>query len=119
MGTPPSRFVRLFYLKALAVNNRGLPSTLATGRKIVMGLLNTLWLTKGTVALQKGDGRDQFEFTQYSLIKVPQERLFHWRSYDNSQWHVIDLKHLNFDRQSSTPLDDGSDGILNVTNRLV
>jgi len=117
--SPPSRFVRLFYLRALTVKNRGLPSTLREGVKIIMGLLNNVWITKGTVALGDGDGPGEFEFTQYSLIKVPQKRLYHWRTYDDSQWQVMDLTQIDFDRHSSRPLYDGSDGILNVTKRFL
>jgi len=117
--SPPSRFVRLFYLRSLAVQNRGSPSTLTEGVKMIMGLLREVWITKGTVALSKGDGPGQFEFTQFSLVKVPQKRLFHFRSYDNAQWKVVDLTKVNFDKRSAMPLDDGSDGILDVTNKLL
>merc|ERR1712032_1736200 len=88
------------------------------GIRVVMGLLNDVWITKGSVALGQGDGIGQFEFTQYSVIKIPEKRLFHWRSYNNPQWHVVDLSRMNFTTWSSTPVDDGSDGILDVTARL-
>lgn len=117
--SPPSRFVRLFYLRSLAVQNRGAPSTLTEGVKMIMGFLREVWITKGTAALSKGDGPGQFEFTQLSLVKVPQKRLFHFRSYDNTQWKVVNLTNVNFDKHSSMPLDDGSDGILDVTSKLL
>lgn len=116
--SPPSRFVRLFYLKANAMKNRGLPSTLTEGVKVVAGLLNQVWITKGTVALGNADGASHFEFTQYSLIKVPQKRQLSWKSYDNLQWHKVNLSQLDFTKRASTPVDDGSDGILDVTSRL-
>merc|ERR1712050_150333 len=117
--SPASRFVKLFYTKALAMKNRGAPTTLSEGFKMVVGLLNEVWITKGAVALSKGDGKGQFEFTQYSLVKIPQKRLLYWRTYNNAQWYVANLTQLDFSKQSSTPLDDGFDGILDVTQRLL
>lgn len=117
--SPASRFIKLFYTKALAMKHRGAPTTLSEGFKMVVGLLSEVWITKGVVALSKGDGHGQFEFTQYSLVKVPQKRLLHWRTYNNAQWHVANLTQLDFNKQSSTPLDDGFDGILDVTKRFL
>lgn len=117
--SPASRFVRLFFLKSLAEHNRGAPNTLTEGIQIASGVLNSVWITKGTVALNGGDRPGQFEFTQYSAIKIPRKRQYLWRNYGNSQWRSIDLTRLSFDETLSTKVFDGEDGILDATDRLL
>jgi len=50
----------------------------------VTAVLNQVTIPLGTVA--SSSSADKPEFTQYCVIKVPSEKTFMFRSYDNMQW---------------------------------
>ncbi len=63
------------------------------------------------------------EFTQWSIVKSPQERVLMIRSYDNMQWRSVELSKLDLSgAQDSASFDvfDKSDpmGIRDVTSLL-
>lgn len=115
--SPPSRFISLFFSKQYAQYNDR-PSTINDAINAVTGLLAQVYIVKGTVADDPTHGDKHFEFTQYSVLKVPKQRTLFYKSYDNWQWRKISLDGLDFNKHGNMPVFDGSDGILDVTDKL-
>ena len=90
-SSPPSRFVRLFYLRGYALQSRAMTSF----REAVVlgtGLLNNVFLPVGPVAGNPREPGDGPELTDYGVLKSCQEKVMLIRGYVNSQWRKIDLK---------------------------
>jgi len=118
--SPPGRFVKLFYLKEYA--RMGVPArSLDEGVVMVSGLLNSVMITKGTVAKDTDvtPKETTFEFTQYSVLKVPQQRKLYFKTYKNTQWKLVHLDKLDLAKPASMPLDDGSLGVRDVSDVLM
>jgi len=110
--SPPSRFVRAFYLKEYAMLNNP-PKTLNDSITLATGLLNTVYINKGTVAAPP---KELGDFTQYTVLKIPAnskgEPEFYYKDYVNTKWRKVNLGDLDFTpKQGATPitylLDDG------------
>jgi len=124
--SPPSRFVRLFFLRQYAML-RAPPASLNESIALTTGLLNNVFINKGTVAspvstsVATGSG---LEFTQYSVMKIPQMRHFYFKDYMNTRWRLVQLDELDFSPQHTTlpatnvPLADGTVGVEDVTAQL-
>ena len=88
--SPPSRFVRLFYLRQYAML-RFPPKKRKDSIALATGLLNNVFINKGT-APDPTQGEGQFgEFTQYTVLKIPEARLFFYKDYTNTQWRKVRL----------------------------
>jgi choloylglycine hydrolase len=113
-GSPPSRFVQLFYQRGYATRTAP-PRTLTDAMVLVTGLLNKVFIPLGTFAADKRSPGDMPEYTPYAVLKLPWERQFLYRGYKNLGWKRIDLNHLDFDVEPSKaphwPIEDGSLGI--------
>jgi choloylglycine hydrolase len=120
--SPPSRFVRLFYLRQYAML-KSPPTSLNESLAIATGLLNGVFIVKGTVS-EPDPQSELFEFTQYALLKLPAKRQLYYRDYMNGQWHRICLDELDFSAAAGGKVDptlelaDGTAGIVDVTRRL-
>lgn len=129
---PASRFVRLFYLKQYA-NLKSPSLDTQAGIATATGLLNNVFIVKGTVAAV-APGKTNGDFTQWSLLKIPARREFYYKDYNNNQWTVIrldDLAAADFARQAYTgktgrdagvitmSIKTGRTGIREGTNRLL
>ena len=120
--SPPSRFIRLFYLRQYAML-KSPPTSLNESIAVATGLLNGVFIVKGTVS-EPDPQSEQFEFTQYSLLKLPAKRQLFYRDYVNGQWHRIRLDDLDFSplkggqTGESFELIDGTAGFVDVTDRL-
>lgn len=117
--SPPSRFVRLFYLREYAVL-RFPPKKLEDSIALATGLLNNVFINKGTVPDPNNKGFG--EFTQYAVLKVPSSGLFFYNDYVNTQWRMVSLGALDFSpKEGATPINvplvdpTGSMSIKNVT----
>jgi len=92
-SSPPSRFVRLFYLRQFALAAKQV-ETFSDAIVLATGLVNNVHLIRGTVARESHE--TAYEFTPFAVLKVPQDGLFLFRSYTNMQWRQIDLKLIDF-----------------------
>lgn len=113
--SPPSRFVRLFYLRQYAMLNAR-PANLNASIALTAGLLNNVFINKGTVATP-GD-ESTYEFTQYSVMKIPQSATLLFKGYKSIQWKKIDLSLLDMTVAAALILEDGTLGIMDVTDQL-
>mmetsp|Transcript_18303 Transcript_18303/g.27185 ORF Transcript_18303/g.27185 Transcript_18303/m.27185 type:complete len:350 (+) Transcript_18303:2-1051(+) len=115
--SPPSRFSRLFYLRGYAMHARPLQSE-ADAIVLGTGLLNNVFIPMGTVAPDPAAAfMERLEYTPYGILKNPQQKTMMIRGYRNSQWKKLDLKHLDFSKVSSWPLEDGSLGVKDITDK--
>jgi len=98
--SPPSRFVRLFYLRQYAVlrfppKERKGKAKYTDSIALVTGLLNNVWINKGTVPdpppIKEGTPPGFGEFTQYTVVKIPEARLFFYKDYVGTQWRKVRL----------------------------
>ena len=125
--SPPSRFIRVFYLKEYAMLKNP-PKTVNDSITLATGLLNTVYINKGTVAAPPGELPD---FTQYTVLKIPKNSKgspeFYFKDYVNTKWRKVNLGDLDFTpKQGVRPitylLDDGplaAPPIEDVTARFV
>lgn len=112
--TPPSRFVRITAFKSFAK----LAENSTEGVHLAAHLLNTVDIPKGNIRSAKGEATA--DFTQWVVIKDLTNRMFYFRSYDNLDLKVIDLKKLNFTAGSpknSLPIDLSVE-LIDVTRKL-
>lgn len=79
------------------------------------GLLNTVFIPFGPVAGDSRSPGDGPEMTDYAVLKAPSERLLVLRGYRNSRWRSIDLTKLDWSRQRTWPLEDGTLGVEDIT----
>jgi len=90
--SPPSRFVRLFYLRQFALLEKELSveEAIAVGT----GLVNNVHIIKGTVAGEHPTSAP--EYTTFSVIKVPSSKSFLFRGYTDMQWKQINVGLIRF-----------------------
>lgn len=121
--SPPSRFVMMFLLKQHAIAALGNPVDAAAAVSVVTGLLNKVYIVRGTVPSEpkklKAVYENSLELTHWATIKIPKERGFMWRSYNNQRWRRIDLNDIDFGLEAGAfkPIQisvEGEDGIEEV-----
>jgi len=112
--SPPSRFVRMFYLRGYALHTAR-PENASDAIVLGSGLLNNVFISFGTVPPDPMSHGDRPEYTPYAVLKSPQERKMLVRGYRNLQWRLIDLAKLDLSVAQSWPLEDGSLGIQDIT----
>ena len=121
--SPPSRFVRLFYLREYAVfrnppKERKGEAKYTDSISLVDGLLHNVFINKGTVSDMNVTGFG--EYSQYTVIKIPEARLFFYRDYVGTQWRKVKLENLDFSPKEGAPpitvsLNEGTLSIKDVT----
>jgi len=117
--SPPSRFVRAFFLREFAIVNR--PESVATQENAIVlatGILNNVYLVKGTVA--KKSMLDAFEYSPWAVIKIPKSGVFLYRTAADLTWKQITLSTLNFEalEPTSIQLSQTELGIQDVSAEL-
>ena len=126
--TSESRFVKMFYLTQFALFHNPM-QTIEAALPTMSGLLNTVFIPIGTVPVKEHDNTDDEastsslmlfggEFTQYSVMKVPQQKLFYYKDYYNNQWRSFDLSTMDLSQPAYKLLADGSFNIMDETNTL-
>ena len=124
--TSESRFVKMFYLTQFALFHNPM-QTIEAAIPTISGLLNTVFIPIGTVPVKEHDNTDEDasttslfggEFTQYSVMKVPQQKLFYYKDYYNNQWRSFDLSTMDLSQPAYKLLADGSFNIMDETNTL-
>ena len=114
--TSPSRFIRLFYLRGYSMEAMPIKS-FDDAVVLGTGLLNNVWIPFGPAAKDPRAGpSDGAEFTDYGVLKAPKEKVYLIRAYRNTQWRKVDLKRLDFSKGYTWPLEDGSLGIVDITD---
>eukprot|EP01059_Diplonema_ambulator_P022255 TRINITY_DN3743_c0_g1_i1.p1 TRINITY_DN3743_c0_g1~~TRINITY_DN3743_c0_g1_i1.p1 ORF type:complete len:372 (+),score=65.91 TRINITY_DN3743_c0_g1_i1:36-1151(+) len=118
-ASPPSRFIRLFFLKQFALLNRP-PLTFSEGFILANALLNAVYIPKGTLSHKDRKTDPTSDFTEFNTIKIPQRREYYYRTYHNTQWRKIDLNDVEWGNGITshnllTPFDMG---ILDVTDTI-
>ena len=84
---------------------------------VALSLPVTLCIIQGTVAENPSVDK-AYEFTHYTVLKLPSQRKFYFKSYRNTQWKLVQLDKLDLFKKSTFPVDDGSLGIKDVTRDL-
>eukprot|EP01060_Flectonema_neradi_P006557 TRINITY_DN14444_c0_g1_i12.p1 TRINITY_DN14444_c0_g1~~TRINITY_DN14444_c0_g1_i12.p1 ORF type:complete len:427 (+),score=70.01 TRINITY_DN14444_c0_g1_i12:183-1283(+) len=115
--SPPSRFVKLFYLKQYSQMNTP-PQNISDGIILATSILNTVFIPKGVVSFKSSES--SYDFTEYSTLKIPSKAQFYFKSYQNNQWRMVDLNKLTFEVGKATfiPVNNGDTGIKDVTGEL-
>jgi len=98
-ASPPSRFARMFYLRQFAVSSVMRPTTKEECIAVATGLINNVHLIKGTVA--RANDVESFEYTPFSVIKIPATRELLFRTYSDMQWQRVRLGDLKLDGATS------------------
>jgi len=97
--TPPSRFVKAFYEREYALLNDGASlASIDDYMFLAQSIINSVVIPKGVEA-SKSD-LTPLSYTQWSVMKLPDQQRFFLRSYNDLQWREIDLTNL--------PLTEGS-----------
>lgn len=112
--SPPSRFVRAFFLRGYALRARP-PASLDDALALASGLQNTNFIVTGANA--RADGERGFDYTQWTTLKVPSRGLYYYRTYEASQWRKIDLARLDFSA-AATSRPSGAFAAVDVTSEL-
>lgn len=94
-GSPPSRFIRTFFLRGYALQHsppKDLNATLLLGQE----LLNSIYKVKGTIPGRNIE--DPLETTPLSTLHVtsPGTKQMYYRSRQDMTWRMVDLNRLNF-----------------------
>ncbi|CAJ1340128.1 unnamed protein product [Effrenium voratum] len=72
--SPPSRYVRLFYLRGYAVE-MSFPKSLNDAIVLGTALLNNVFIPYGTVASDPREKGDNAEYTPYAVLKSPKDKV--------------------------------------------
>lgn len=115
--TPPSRFVRLAVLRHYADQ----APDAAGAVKLVRHLLNSVYITRGTIVDRNADGAiTAAESTQWTAYYDLTNRVLYFQTYDNATLRKIDLKTIDFSRvgHQSINLSDEEETVIDVTNRI-
>eukprot|EP00931_Biecheleriopsis_adriatica_P099870 TRINITY_DN7467_c0_g1_i2.p1 TRINITY_DN7467_c0_g1~~TRINITY_DN7467_c0_g1_i2.p1 ORF type:complete len:434 (+),score=41.55 TRINITY_DN7467_c0_g1_i2:104-1303(+) len=92
-STPPSRFVKVFYEREYALLNEA--ASLASVDDYLFlnqAIMNSVFIPKGVEATK--NDTIPTSFTQWTVMKLPDQQRFFLRSYNDMQWREIDLTNL-------------------------
>jgi len=95
-GSPPSRFVRIFYQRELALLGRP-PANFDEALVVATGLLNSVHIVQGVMAAAPGE--QGFDYTQFGILKVPALGLLYIRTYEDMHWRKINFKTLDMSKR--------------------
>lgn len=103
--TPPSRLVRIFYLKYFARP----PLTTQEGVNLAFHLLNTVDIPKGTVRASSAPNSE--DFSRWIVVKDLTHQVLYFRTYDNLNVYRVSLNELPIRRGAkyvSVPTQKGN-----------
>lgn len=110
--SPPSRFVKTVSLLRFAKE----AANSAEAVILAEHLLNAVDIPLGDV---RDPGKDTGDYTQWIVIKDMTKKVFYFRSYNDLVLKMVDMKKLNFDRESKNTLPvDMKKGYADVTDTL-
>jgi len=94
-GSPPSRFVQLFYLRGYSMH-RAAPKSTDDAIVLTTGLLNKVFIPFGSIAENREVLVDTPEYTPWAVLKIPAERRLLFRGYRDLHWRQVDLNNIDF-----------------------
>jgi choloylglycine hydrolase len=122
--TPPSRFVRSFFLREYALLNDP-PCGEVCVLTLAQALLNENFIIRGTESegyILKPFVKFPIAFTQWAVLKIPHTNQMFLRSYVNMQWRLVDLDKLALSspdtKPTSMPIEDFVFNVVDVTEDL-
>lgn len=110
--TPPSRFVR-----AVAFSQAALPSK--TGRDGVLSafrILNSFDIPKGAARERDERGNVTIDYTLWTSASDLKARRFHFRTHENSQIRMVDLKTMRLDAREVATFSMKGDEVIRQIN---
>ncbi len=113
---PPARFVKTaMYLKySLPVNTAGEAVILAEH------ILNSVDIPIGVSRARESDGKNEYDDTQWIVIKDLKNKIFYFRTYNNQRLYSISFKKLDFSPKATIlkmPLEQAFKAI-DITQQL-
>lgn len=118
--SPPSRFVRLFYMKQLATKQ--ITPTIEAGPNdavtFAQKIVGTVLIPRGTMPIETAD---LVSSTQWTVVKVPKERKFYWKGYTDSRLKMIDLAKMDTDdfaKDKSYVIEDFETHVIDMTTEF-
>jgi len=115
--TPPSRFVRL----AVTTRFADPPENAAQALNLAQHIVSSLDIVKGMAVDRAPDGHvAASETTQWATFRDITNRVFYFRTYDNSNLRKIDLKRLDFKggKTRTIPMYGDAEVVTDITGRL-
>eukprot|EP01059_Diplonema_ambulator_P012603 TRINITY_DN22_c1_g1_i1.p1 TRINITY_DN22_c1_g1~~TRINITY_DN22_c1_g1_i1.p1 ORF type:complete len:382 (+),score=90.16 TRINITY_DN22_c1_g1_i1:35-1147(+) len=113
--SPPSRFVKMFYLRQFALTAAPTaPTNLNQTYEAVTALLNSIFIVMGTV--QKTSDETYPEMTHWAVMKNPAKKHLYLRSYGNMQWQKIDVAQMDKHEYVTATVENGFGGVKDITN---
>ncbi|MFA5996826.1 MAG: linear amide C-N hydrolase, partial [Candidatus Paceibacterota bacterium] len=101
--TPPSRFVRMAVMLHFADQRDDAEGALNLAQHVV----NSLTIIKGMAVDRSPDGKiTSSESTQWAALKDMTNKVFYFRTYDNFNLRMIDLKQLDFKTEKTMPISE-------------
>ncbi|MBI9038309.1 MAG: linear amide C-N hydrolase [Bacteroidales bacterium] len=106
--TPPSRFVRLYFLNHYCAESTTLQESIANS----IHILNNVDIVKGEIA--------EGGYTQWSVVRDHVNKVFYFKDYQNLTLRGVDLKELDFNQKEikRISITSGSDWFYDVTKTL-
>ena len=89
--TPPSRFVRT----AAMVHFSKKPRNWKEAYNLAFHIINTVDIPKGVASSKSSDGKEEFDYTQWVVVKDLKRRQVYFRSYDDLRVRKIDLPKMS------------------------
>lgn len=119
--SPPSRFVRLYYLTRLATRQLT-PMINSTSKEyavpFVEQLIATVTIPKGTIPIEVPGLPSH---TQWTVIKIPKEKKFYWKGYADHRLKMIDLSQLkrrDYHKDYSEVIEDWKPHAIDMTKNF-
>jgi penicillin V acylase-like amidase (Ntn superfamily) len=103
----------MFYLTQFAIFNEQM-KTIEEVIPRVSGLLSTVFIPRGAAPERPDGGSSEMiggEFTQYTVMKVPQQKSFYYKDYYNHHCRKLDLTTMDLTKPAYRLLADGTFGI--------
>lgn len=118
-GSPPSRYVQLFYLRGYAVKTAP-PKTMDDAIVLGSGLLNKVFIPYGTFApgVTVAERLQGPAYTPFGMIKIPSERRILVRGYRNLRWRQVDLRKIDLTKSMTWPVEDGTLGVEDLSSQI-
>ncbi len=95
--SPPSRFVKIAFLKQTAVPTADMNHTL----NLAEHLINNVDIPLGSVRAKQQSGQDVMEYTQWVVFKDLTHHMFYYRTYGDPTLRGIAMDKLDFSPQAA------------------
>ncbi len=93
--SPPSRFVKTYFLLATALPVKNAAESLVLAQHIINNVDIPLGLSR-----DKMDNSTVYDYTQWVVFKDLTHRKFYYRTYHNMALHMVDMNKLDFSEKA-------------------